>query len=124
MFRKYLQNLVFFGALFALSGLLLFLTFYFNEDLVFPRYGAPAGRPGDPGESAASSLPIILSVVTAIVSAGGFIFSTVFAYREDRRAAQLHSLEIKRLNQELRQKELEIERLSRQLSRDSKTSDR
>ncbi|HEX6384701.1 MAG TPA: hypothetical protein VF177_08535, partial [Anaerolineae bacterium] len=106
------------------SGLLLFLTFYFNEDLVFPRYGAPAGRPGDPGESAASSLPIILSVVTAIVSAGGFIFSTIFAFRQDRRAAQLHSLEIKRLNRELRQKELEIERLSRQLSRDSKTSDR
>lgn len=123
MFRKYLQNLVFFGALFALSGLLLFLTFYFNEDLVFPRYGAPAGRPGDPGESAASSLPIILSVLTAVVSVGGFVFSTVFAYREDRRASQLHSLEVERLKRELQQKELEIKRLSHQLQSVSKTSD-
>ena len=112
MSRKYLKNLIFFGALFALSVLLLFLTFYFNEELIFPRFGAPPGRPG---ESATDSLPVILSLITAAVSAGGFLFSTVFAYREDRRATQLHSLEVERLKRELRQKELEIERLSRQL---------
>ena len=115
--RKYLKNLVFFGALFALSALLLFLTFYFNEALIFPRFGDPPGRPGvgDPGESAVNSLPVILSLITAAVSTGGFIFSTIFAYREDRRATQLHELEMKSLKRELRQKELDIERLSRLL---------
>lgn len=113
--RKYLKNLVVFGALFALSVLALLLTFYFNEELLFPRYGVLSGRPGDPGESPTTSLPIILSVVTALVSAGGFLFSTIFAYREDKRATQLHSLEIERLKRELQEKELAIERLSRQL---------
>ena len=118
-----MKNLVFFGALFALSVLLLLLTFYFNEELIFPRFGAPPHRPGDPGESAANSLPIILSLITAVVSAGGFIFSTLFAYREDKRATQLHSLELERLKRELRQKELEIEGLSRQLQGRSETGD-
>lgn len=119
MFRKYLKNLIIFGGLFALSVLLLFLTFYFNEDLTFPRFNVLPGRPGDPGESAASSLPVILSAITALVSAGGFVFSSIFAYREDRRATELHSLQLERLKRELQQKELEIQNLSRQLQEKS-----
>ena len=53
--------------------------------------------------------------ITAVISGLGFIFTTFFAYREDRRAAALHQIQLVNAQKEVARKDLEIEELRRKL---------
>ncbi len=57
---------------------------------------------------------LALGIVSALTSAAGFIVTTFFALREDSRNSAMHSLEIKKMQQDIEEKQLEIERLRRQ----------
>lgn len=92
--------------------------------------GAPSGLPGDtsttePGETDGEfesvefrdpnrALNLFLATITAAASVGGFLVTTFFSMRDDRRAGALHALELRNLQQELKQRELEIERLKQE----------
>lgn len=63
--------------------------------------------PVDPGET----LRLVLSVITTIATAGGFVATTIFALRQDRRESGLYRLQLENLKREITQKDLEIARL-------------
>ncbi len=54
---------------------------------------------------------LVLSAATALAAAGGFLVTTYFAAREDRRESEMHDLEVDKLKREIQKKELEIQKL-------------
>ncbi len=106
MSGKYSKLLLFWSLLFIVSVLIAIIAWN-RADFSFD------GRPPEPGE-AEISLNIILGVISAITSAGGFIVTTYFALREDRRDKSMHDLQIEKLKREIEEKDLELERLRKQ----------
>lgn len=116
MSGKYAKLLVFWGVLFVLS-----LFFIFTGLGTSLRSGMdssdgldkPTVDPEGPDrpEEEAFNLGMVLAVITAVASGGGFIATTYFAIRDDRREAALHQLQIESLKKEIEHKDLEISRL-------------
>ena len=74
--------------------------------------GLPEG--GDrPSEESGGQWSLILSTVSAFISAAGFMATTYFAMRNDRRQTALTELEIQKLANEVERQRLEIEDLRR-----------
>ncbi len=71
------------------------------------------GRPPEL-EDTQVSLNMILGVVSAITSAGGFIVTTYFALRADKRDKSMHDLQIEKLKRDIEEKDLELKRLRKQ----------
>lgn len=118
---KHGKLLLLWGALFAFSLLFLLLNVGLLRRtegiLVFPPLDQPSGEPGEeepPPEGAYRAWSIVLGVVAAVTSAGGFIATTFFALREDRRESALHELQLEKLKREIEQKDLEIAELRRE----------
>ena len=65
----------------------------------------------DEPEEVSFNTGMILAVVTAVASGGGFIATTYFAIRDDRRRSAIHQLQIDSLKKEIEHKDLEISRL-------------
>lgn len=119
MSGNYRKLLVFWGALFTLSMLFIFTSL---GPMVFSEAGESDGldqpnvspeSPNRPEESG-FNLGMALAVITAVASGGGFIATTYFAMRADRREAALHQLQIESLKKEIEHKDLEISRLRRE----------
>lgn len=119
MSGKYSKLLIFWGVLFVLS------LFFIFTGLGPSQPSAADGsnelhRPnvdpeeGDKPQESAANWGMVLAVVTAVASGGGFIATTYFAIREDRRDAAIHQLQIKSLKKEIEHKDLEIARLRRE----------
>jgi hypothetical protein len=123
MARNHTIRLLFFGTLFlaSLFSLLIFaLPFGLNpapQPEEQPNINGEGGVVTEEGKEQGVDLGTVLSVVTAVISGLGFVFTTFFAYREDRRAATLHKLALANAQKELAQKELEIEELRRRLQK-------
>lgn len=66
--------------------------------------------PEDPG----GQWSLVLSTVSAIISAAGFMATTYFALRNDRRQSALAELEIQKLAHEVERQKLEIEKMKRE----------
>ena len=121
MFGKHTIRLFLFGTLFLAS--LFSLLYYALPRGLDPT--APTSINGlqgtDDGDDQIKEGEVdygtVISVVTAVITGLGFIFTTFFAFREDRRASELHQLEIETAKRELAQKELEIEELRQRLRR-------
>ena len=119
MSGKYSKLLVFWGVLFVLS-----LLFIFTGLGTMSRTGSgsstgldkPTTAP-EGGELVAEedlNWSLVLAIVTAVASGGGFIATTYFAIREDRRDAALHDLQIETLKREIAHKDLEIAKLKQE----------
>ncbi|MCA9952296.1 MAG: hypothetical protein KDE48_21750 [Anaerolineales bacterium] len=106
MSGKYSKILLFWSLLFIVSVFIAIIGWNRLEL-------ALDGRPPEP-EDTQISLNIILGVVSAITSAGGFIVTTYFALREDKRDKSMHDLQIEKLKREIEEKDLELERLRKQ----------
>ncbi|MEM7112639.1 MAG: hypothetical protein AAF614_09400 [Chloroflexota bacterium] len=122
MFGKHTIRLFLFGTLFLAS--LFSLLYYALPRGLDPTAETPLN--GIQGLDDEDRQPIkegevdygtVISVITAVITGLGFIFTTFFAFREDRRATELHRLEIENAKRELAQKELEIEELRQRLRR-------
>ena len=124
MSGKYAKLLIFWGVLFVLS-LFFILTglgtsFQSGMDSTNELDKPPAG-PGEvdrPAETA-FNWGMVLAVVTAVASGGGFIATTYFAIREDRRDAAVHQLQIESLKREIEHKDLEIAKLRQEKEQDA-----
>jgi hypothetical protein len=129
MSGKYRLLLAFWSALFLVSALILFVNLQslstgsgVNLNLpLFPENGAETeiGVPGDkpggelPSDDSGSQWSLILSTVSALISAAGFMATTYFAMRNDRRQSALTELEIKKLANEIERQRLEIDQMRR-----------
>lgn len=119
MSRAYTVRMLFFGTL-LLTSLLALLVFVLPKGM-----GGAAGLGSNEPTSSQEGFLVdakgevdwgaVLSVGTAVISGLGFMFTTYFSYREDRRAAALHHLQLINVQKELARKELEIEDLRRRL---------
>lgn len=127
MSGKYRLLLAFWGALFLVSALMLFINVRSLGDqpgAILPPFpgdntGGETGLPGDrpsegqePGDGQ-SSWSLVLSTVSALISAAGFMATTYFALRNDRRQTRKTELEIEKLANEIQRQRLEIEALRR-----------
>jgi hypothetical protein len=119
MSGKYSKLLIFWGVLFILS--LFFIFIGLGASLQSGPEGSegldkPPVSPeeGEKPEETVFNWGLVLAVVTTIASGGGFIATTYFAIREDRRDAALHQLQIDSLKKEIEHKELEIAKLSQE----------
>ena len=116
MSGKYAKLLVFWAVLFVLS---LFFLLSGLDTVPWAASGPSNGlnkpstgpESGEMVEEPEFDWSLVLATVTAIASAGGFIATTLFALREDRREAALHQLQIETLKREIAHKDLEIARL-------------
>lgn len=139
MTNRYLQLSFFWMVLLALA--LVFMALNWNG-LGWPaaerpsENGDPGGTPGnglptDPGvtdpppgtiggQDPARAFNLFVGLLTAVTSTGGLFVTTFFALRDDRRASARHALELRKLEQELTQRELEIERLKQENAARSK----
>lgn len=118
MSGKYSKLLVFWGVLFVLS--LLFLFTGLGASLRTASDGLiELDKPNvDPEEiekpvETAFDWGWLLALVATVASAGGFVATTYFAIREDRRDSALHQLQIDSLKREIEHKDLEIAKLRR-----------
>ena len=124
MSGKYRMILAFWGALFLASILMLFVNLRSLEGgdtAVLPQFpenglelenGESLGRPGElPGNDSEMQWSLILSTVSALISAAGFMATTYFALRSDRRQSALNELQVKKLAGEIERQRLEIDRL-------------
>jgi hypothetical protein len=73
---------------------------------------------GDKPEETAFNWGMLLAMVTTVASAGGFIATTYFAIREDRRDTAMHQLQIANLKREIERKDLEISKLRQEREQD------
>ncbi|MCA9994395.1 MAG: hypothetical protein KDE56_01530 [Anaerolineales bacterium] len=119
MSRNHTVRMFFFGTLFLVS---LFSLLIFVLPKGLGQATAPGDKPNISGEGETVveeergfDLGTVLSVITAVISGLGFVFTTFFAYREDRRAAALHQIQLANAQKELARKDLEIEELRRRL---------
>jgi hypothetical protein len=127
MSGKYRLLLAFWSALFLVSALILFVNLQsLNAGSgvnlpAFPGNGLESeiGEPGDkpegelPSTDAGSQWSLLLSTVSALISAAGFMATTYFAMRNDRRQSALTELEIKKLATEIERQRLEIDQMRR-----------
>ena len=127
MSGKYRLLLAFWSALFFVSALILFVNLQsFSAGSgpklpLFPGNGAQTetGGPGEkpegelPAEDAGTQWSLILSTVSALVSAAGFMATTYFAMHNDRRQTALTDLEIQKLANEIERQRLEIDQMRR-----------
>lgn len=116
MSLRYARLMIFWGVLFVTALLLLFTGFgstFSSEAETSNGLDGPTTSPdgGDKPEETGANWNIILGVVTAVTSGAGFIATTFFALREDRRDTALNELQIKNLERDIEQKNLEIDRL-------------
>jgi hypothetical protein len=119
MSGKYAKLLIFWGALFAVSVVFIFTSL--RQPLRVESGGSTginrpnsAGDPlTEPGEQQLG-LSMTLALVTAVASGGGFIFTTIFAIRDDRRQTAIHQLRMASLQKEIEHKDLQIDRLRRE----------
>ena len=127
MSGKYRKLLLFWGILFALSAFLIVFNLGRLQQQEGGEGGPGTGFPETPEEGGDGSgalppgpeegeppLNMILAIITAVASGGGFIVTTLFALREDRRESALYDLEVENLKKEIEQKELEIAKLRRE----------
>lgn len=128
MFGKYRTLLIFWASLLLVSLVALFWglrQMQSGSNLLVPPITPPLqpedgteGKPpvgigGDGDDAGAIPWALILSAATAVVSAAGFVGTTFFALRADRRDTALHDLQIASLRAEIERQELEIARLRR-----------
>jgi hypothetical protein len=116
---KQSKLLVFWAVLFVLSLFFIFGSLDTSPYTIsFPPIDSqePTGEPesGELVEEADFNWSLAVAIVTAVASAGGFIATTLFALREDRREAAMHNLQIESLKREIAHKDLEIARLWQQ----------
>lgn len=69
-------------------------------------------------EEGSLNVSMALAVITAVASGGGFIATTYFAMRDDRRQVAIHQLQIDSLKKEIVHKDLEIRQLRRELGKE------
>jgi hypothetical protein len=118
------------------TKLRLFLALIFVISLVYIFSGVAGSQPNwlesegglvKPGfefddilrpEEGSLNLNMTLAVITAVASGGGFIATTYFALRDDRRQVAIHQLQIDSLKKEIVHKDLEIKRLRRELGKE------
>jgi hypothetical protein len=129
MSGKYHLLLAFWGGLFVASALIMFVSLQsFREERgnVLPPFpiapplaeiedGAPTDKPGseDVGDEDSTQWSLVLATVSAFISAAGFMTTTYFAMRSDRRQAALTELEVQKLANEIERQRLEIDQLRR-----------
>ena len=118
MSMRYAKFLIFWGVVFVISLFFIF-TGFGNNFSGFPESSIGLDKPpvnpeGEEGQEEEPNWNIILGVVTAVISGAGFMATTIFALREDRRDTALYDLQIKNLQKEIEQKNLEIEKLRRE----------
>jgi hypothetical protein len=115
MSGKYTKLLLFWVILFGIALAIIFISWQNASNA-----SAGINLPGiaDPGQGTgddnAGALNLVLGVITALTSAGGFIVTTLFALREDRRDAAMHKFQIERLKREIEQKDLELDQMRRE----------
>ena len=121
MSGKYAKLLIFWGVLFVLSLFFIFTglgtSFQSGSDPTHELDKPPVGPEEKPAETA-FNWGMVLAVVTAVASGGGFIATTYFAVREDRRDTDLHQLQIESLKREIEHKDLEIAKLRQEGQQD------
>jgi len=118
MSGKYAKQFLFWGVLFVLSLYFIFIGLgpsIQNEIGELENLDKPTVNPEDTGwpRVAGFNWGMALAVLTAVASGGGFVATTFFALREDRRDAALHELQVETLKREITHKDLEIARLKR-----------
>lgn len=128
MSGKYRLLLAFWGALFLTSILILFVSMQSSggdAGSILPPFpgngtetenGGPGDKPGGgdlPVDDEETQWSLILSTVSAFISAAGFMATTYFAMRNDRRQAALTELEVQKLANEIERQRLEIDELRR-----------
>jgi hypothetical protein len=127
MSGKYRLLLAFWSALFLVSALILFVNLQslgagsgltlplFPENGAKTEIGEPGDKPGGelPSDDSGSQWSLLLSTVSALISAAGFMATTYFAMRNDRRQSALTELEIKKLANEIERQRLEIDQMRR-----------
>ena len=118
MSGKYAKLLIFWGFLFAVSVVFIFTSL--RQPLLVESEGSIGiSKPESDGdglnrpEEETLGLGMILALVTAVASGGGFIVTTTFAIRDDRRQTAIHHLRLASLKKEIEHKDLQIERLRR-----------
>ena len=112
MSLRYAKLLVFWGVVFVISLFLIFTGFgNIFQSSSEPSIGPDKPAIGPEGEDTWPNWNLILGVITAVTSGAGFITTTFFAMRDDRRETALHDLQIKNLQKEIEQKDLEIKNL-------------
>lgn len=132
MSGKYRLLLAFWGGLFVTSALIMFVSlrsFPAENGGLLPSFPIvppdgtetetdkpPIDKPGagDDLDDGNGRWTLALSAVSALISAAGFMATTYFALRNDRRQAALTELEVEKLIQEIERQRLEIERLRRE----------
>lgn len=130
MSGKYRTLLAFWGLLFLTSSLILLVNWWLSgqaSGTLQPPSTRPPGNElesgiDDNGDKPIGGLvPIAdegrwslgLAAVSAFVSAAGFMTTTYFAMRSDRRQTALTQLQVQQLAHEIERQRLEIDRLKR-----------
>ncbi len=112
MSLRYVKLLILWGVVFVISLFFIFSGFGdFFQSSSESLNGSDKPAIGPEGEDAGPNWNLILGVVTAVTSGAGFITTTFFALREDRRETAVHDLQVKNLKKEIEQKDLEINKL-------------
>ncbi len=115
MSGKYAKLLILWGTLFIVSVVFLFNNL--RQPLFESEGSTGINKPESDGnnlsrpEEKTLGLSMTLALVTAVASGGGFIVTTTFAIRHDRRQTAIHYLQIESLKREIVHKDLQIERL-------------
>lgn len=121
------RTLLLFWAVLLLVSLLILIVGLRQASQALSIGVPPLTLPMQPDDAAEGTLPdgggeggannaswmLGLSVVSAAVSAAGFVVTTFFALRTDRRETALHDLQVANLRAEIARQALEIERLQR-----------
>lgn len=128
MSGKYHLLLAFWGALFLASALILFVSvqsFSRSAGAIYPPFpgnetetenGESGENPAGgffPGDDGGTQWSLILSTASAFISAAGFMATTYFAMRNDRRQTALTELDLQKLANEIERQRLEIDQLRR-----------
>jgi hypothetical protein len=129
MSGKYRLLLAFWGALFLVSACIMLVSvrsFRQESEGALPPFplpgleieteGAKPIEKPDEGvgeEDVGAQWSLVLATVSAFISAAGFMATTYFALRNDRRQAALTELEVQKLANEIERQRLEINQLRR-----------
>jgi hypothetical protein len=131
MSGKYRVILAFWGLLFLASSLIVLISWQpvdQGADSLQPPVTRPPGNnlesgvDNNEGKPAGGLVPIegegqwslFLAAASAFVSAAGFMTTTYFAMRNDRRQTTLTQLQVQQLATEIERQRLEIDRLKRE----------
>lgn len=136
MSGKYRVVLAFWGLLFLASSLIVLVSWRPSDravDGLQPPTTLPPGNGlesnvDDDGKPAGGLVPVeddtqwslYLAAASAFVSAAGFMTTTYFAMRNDRRQTALTQLQVQQLATEIERQRLEIDRLKREQEKGKK----